>query len=158
MDRRAHALRTDAFFFGMSAENLRFFLSQPWMMAGSDASLRSPEGPLSHDHPHPRAYGSHARLLALARGEGPLSLAETVRRMTSLPAQAFGLSGYGAVAPGAVADLAVFDAATVCDRSTYAEPHRFAEGVRHVFVAGMPVLLDGRDTPHRPGRWLVPAR
>ncbi len=151
------ALRTEAFFFSMCAENLRFFLSQPWVMAGSDASLRSPQGPLSHDHPHPRAYGSHARLLALARGEGPLSLAETVRRMTSLPAQAFGLSGYGSIAPGAVADLAVFDAATVCDRSTYAEPHRFAEGVRHVFVAGMPVLLDGRDTPHRPGRWLVPA-
>lgn len=150
-------LRTGAFFFSLCEENLRLFLSQPWVMAGSDASLRSTEGPLSHDHPHPRAYGSHACLLARARDEGPLSLPETVRRMTSLPAQAFGLAGYGIVTPGAAADLAVFDAATVRDRATYSEPHRFAEGVRHVFVAGTAVLLDGIETQRLPGRWLVPA-
>jgi N-acyl-D-amino-acid deacylase len=149
-------LRTGGFFFGMCEVNLRLFLSQPWVMIGSDASIRAPTGPLSQDHPHPRAYGAHARALAMAREGGPLSLAETVRRMTALPAAGFGLAGRGTLAVGQFADLAVFDAARVVDRATYGEPHQLAEGMRHVFVNGAAVLLDGHATGRLPGRCLGP--
>lgn len=147
-------LRTGGFFFGMCEENLRHFLAQPWLMVGSDASIRAPDGPLSQDHPHPRAYGAHARLLAMAREGGPLTLAETVRRMTSLAADGFGLRDRGRLAVGQCADVAVFDAARVRDVSTYAEPHRLAEGVRHVVVNGVPALCDGQATGRLAGRWL----
>ena len=130
-------LRTGGFFFGMSEENIFKFLQQPWVMIGSDASIRSPTGPLSHDHPHPRAYGSHARMLAWARQKkSPLSLEETIRRMTSLPAQTFNLAHRGTLQKGAIADIVIFDPETIQDTATYAKPHQFAEGVKKVIVGG----------------------
>lgn len=132
----ADALRTGAFFFGMSEANLRRIYSLPWVMVGSDASLRAPEGALSDDHPHPRAYGTFPRFLALCRDEGLMPLGEAVRRLASLPAQAFGLKDRGLVRTGGVADLCVFDPAAVKDAATFAEPHRFPAGIRHVLAAG----------------------
>ncbi len=147
-------LRTGAFFFEQCDATLRRVLEQPWVMAGSDASLRAPTGRLGGDHPHPRAYGSHARLLAWARRGGPLSLAETVRRMTSLPADALGLPDRGRLRTGAFADLVLFDPETVRDRATYAAPHRFADGVREVWINGVPAVRAGRPTGALAGRWL----
>jgi N-acyl-D-amino-acid deacylase len=77
-----------------------------------------------------------------------------VRRMTSLPADNLGLAGRGRLVPGAPADVVVFDPATVADRATYTDPHRYAVGVHHVLVNGVPVVRDAQLTRATPGRRL----
>lgn len=150
----ADQLKTGAFFFGMSGANLRRIYTQPWVMVGSDASVRAPDGPLASDHPHPRAYGTFPRFLRRVLDGGVLSLPEAVRRITALPAEAFGLAGRGCLVPGAFADVAVFDPARVCDRATFAQPHQFPDALRWTVVNGAVVWADGAGTRARPGRVL----
>ncbi|MBN1478149.1 D-aminoacylase [Candidatus Sumerlaeota bacterium] len=127
-------------------------LEHAWGMVGSDAAVRSPEGPTGQGKPHPRGYGSFARYLRrYVRERETLSIAEAVRKITSLPAEMFGLRGRGVLRPGAVADVTVFDLAQVNDPATFADPHRLAEGFRHVVVGGTPVILAGRHTGATPG-------
>ncbi len=140
---QADQTRTGAFFFGMSDANLRRILRQPWVMPGSDASLRAPWGPLSLDHPHPRAYGTHPAYYRLLTHELGIPPAETIRRMTSLPAQAFGIPRRGLLKEGWFADLALIDLPAYATAATYEKPHTFATGVRHVFINGAHVLKDG---------------
>ena len=150
-------LRTGAFFFGMSQNNLETIYREPWVMPGSDASLRALEGPLSLDHPHPRAFGTFPRFLRMVtQMKNPLTFPEAIRRMTSLPADAFGLRDRGRVVVGAFADLAVFDAKKFIDRADYARPHQFSEGLRHVIVNGAPTYSDSRFTQNRRGVFLTP--
>ncbi len=151
--------RTGAFFFGMCEANLRRIYTEPWVMVGSDASLRAPWGPLGQDYPHPRAYGTMPRFLRLLTGRCDgfarvCGLEEAVRRITGLPAAAFGLRGRGEVRAGAFADLVVFDEAGFVDRATYAQPHQFAEGVGYVVVNGAVAYEGGRFTGVRRGRFL----
>jgi N-acyl-D-amino-acid deacylase len=147
-------LRTGAFFFGMSEENLRRIYAQPWVMVGSDASLRAPRGVLAEDHPHPRAYGTFPRFLRMVQDERLLSLPEAIRRITGLPADAFGLEGRGRIAVGAFADLVLFDPAAIRDQASFAQPHRFSEGVRRVWVNGRGCFTEGRFTGVRAGELL----
>ena len=151
--------RTGAFFFGMCEANLRRIYGEPWIMPGSDASLRAPWGPLGQDHPHPRAYGTMPRFLRLLTGrvEGfakICGLEEAVRRMTSLPAQTFGLRDRGELKAGAFADIVVFNEMEFGDLATYAQPHQFASGVRQVIVNGAVAFDGGRFTGERRGRFL----
>ena len=88
--------KTGAFFFGMSEDNLAKIYSRPWIVPGSDASLRAPWGPLGADHPHPRAYGTMPEFYRRLRELG-FSREETVARMTSVPARRFGLRGRGTI-------------------------------------------------------------
>lgn len=147
-------LRTGAFFFGMSATNMRRIYREPWVMVGSDASVRSIEGPLAADHPHPRAYGAFATFLGAAREQGPSGVAEAIRRMTRLPADAFGLAGRGRLQRGAWADVAVIDLERLAAPASYAQPHAYAEGVRCTIVNGR-IAFDGRNSIARPGQWLT---
>ena len=152
--------RTGAFFFGMCEENLHRIYEQPWIMPGSDASVRAPWGPLGKDHPHPRAYGTMPRFLRLLTGRvenfGKIcGLEEAVRRMTSLPAQTFGLRNRGVLAAGAFADVVVFAEDQFLDTATYAQPHRFAAGVRQTIVNGAVSFENGRFTGERRGRFLT---
>ena len=151
--------RTGAFFFGMCEANLHRIYGEPWIMPGSDASLRAPWGPLGKDHPHPRAYGTMPRFLRLLTGrvEGfakICGLEEAVRRMTSLPAQTFGICDRGELKVGAFADIVVFDEAEFSETATYAQPHQFASGVRQVIVNGAVSFDSGRFTGERRGRFL----
>ena len=123
-------------------------------MIGSDASLRSPSGPLSGDHPHPRAYGSHAAMLEAAAAGKYMSLPETLRRMTSLPADTFGIKQRGRISTGCFADITVFNPGSVKAVSSYSDPHRFAEGISFVFVNGVETYANGIITAARSGRWL----
>ena len=148
-------LKPSAIFFGMSEKNLWKIFAEPWVMAGSDASIRAPTGPLSADFPHPRAYGTFPRLLRAALDGQTVPLPEMIRKMTSLPADHFRLPGRGRLAPGAFADVVVFDPQTVRDRATYAEPHQFAAGISAVLVNGRPALLDGQFTGDRAGRFIA---
>lgn len=148
-------LRTGAFFFGMSEENMERILSRPYVMIGSDASIRAPTGPLSEDYPHPRAYGAFARFLRLALDGRATPVEEAIRKMTSLPASHFRLRDRGVLRPDAMADVVVIDPRTVCDFSTYAAPHRLAAGVDCVIVNGTMVVENGRLTGLRSGRFLA---
>jgi N-acyl-D-amino-acid deacylase len=119
-------------------------------VAGDDRSTASAEA-----HPHPRLWGTFARVLGrYSRDLGLFPLEEAVRRMTSLPAGRFGLADRGALRPGAYADIVVFDPATVADRSTYEQPRQPAAGIALVLVNGRAVWQDGRPTGARPGRAL----
>ncbi|MEI7435402.1 MAG: D-aminoacylase [bacterium] len=147
-------LHTSAFFFGMSEANLTRILAEPYVMIGSDASLRAPDGVLSRDHPHPRAYGTFPRFLRAAFDGRTVPVAGAIRKMTALPASHFGLKDRGRIAPGFFADLVVFDPAGVRDLATYEHPHRFAAGIEQVIVNGTLTYHDGSFTDTRAGRVL----
>ncbi|MDO5462672.1 MAG: D-aminoacylase [bacterium] len=144
--------RTGAFFFGMNEANLHTILSQPWVMPGSDASLRAPWGPLGKDWPHPRAYGTMPRFFRILTETLGLSPEAAIHRMTGLPAQAFGIPNRGVIREGAFADLVLLDPQQWQDRSTYANPHQFSTGVKDVFVNGSPVLAEGEINTAAPRR------
>jgi N-acyl-D-amino-acid deacylase len=135
--------------FGMSEDDLLTNVKHPLMMIGSDGI------PELGGLPHPRLFGTFPRIFArYVRQHGVISLAEAVRRMTSLPAERFGLADRGRVRAGAFADLVVFDPATITDQATYQDPKREPAGVRWVVVNGELVYDHGRHTGARPGRVL----
>lgn len=155
----ADACCTGAFFFGMSEENLQKILSRPWIVPGSDASLRAPWGPLGADHPHPRAYGTMPRFFRLLTGrvEGHACICsreEAVRRMTAVPAARFGIRDRGVIRPGAYADITVWNEDSFRENATYMSPHAFSEGVEAVLVNGAVALRAGAFTGNRSGRFL----
>jgi N-acyl-D-amino-acid deacylase len=147
-------LHTGGIFFGMSEENMWKILREPWVMIGSDASVRAPAGPLGEDHPHPRAYGTFPRFLRAALDGKTVSLPEAVRKMTALPAGHFRLKDRGVLAPGKRADVVVFDPAALRDTATYAEPHQLAKGIEAVVVNGVLTMERGRYTGQRGGEFL----
>ncbi len=147
-------LFTGGIFFGMSEENMWRILSEPWVMIGSDASIRAPQGPLSHDHPHPRAYGTFGRFLRAALDGKTVGVGEAVRKMTSLPAEQFRLNGRGVLRAGAFADVVALDPKTFRDAATYEKPHQFCEGVSATWVNGVSTIRAGQETGARGGRYL----
>lgn len=148
-------LATQAFFHGMSEENMWRILAQPWVMLGTDASIRSPVGPLSTDHPHPRAYGTMPRFLRAAIDGRTVPTAEAICKMTSLPAEQFRLRDRGVLRTGAAADIVVLDPMRVRDAADFASPHRLAEGIEIVIVNGAVTMENGRATGRRAGRVLT---
>jgi N-acyl-D-amino-acid deacylase len=145
--------RVGILFRMMNEANVARATSLPWMSFGSDAAAQAPEGVFLKSRPHPRAYGTFARALGhYARDEGRMSLAEGIRRMTSLPAANMRLRDRGRLAAGYHADIAVFDPKTFVDRATVDRPQSFATGMRHVFVNGQAVLRDGEPSAARPGQ------
>jgi N-acyl-D-amino-acid deacylase len=145
--------RVGTVYFLMSEENVRKQIRLPWMSFGSDAAALAPEGVFLRSNPHPRAYGNFARLLGrYVREEQLIPLEEAVRRLTALPAENFGLRDRGALQAGFLADVVVFDPATITDHATFEDPHRYATGVHHVWVNGVGVLRDGEHTGALPGR------
>ena len=146
--------KTCAFFSGMSEENMMRILAEPYVMLGTDASLRAPTGPLSTDYPHPRAYGSFPRFLKMALDGLTVPLEEAVRKMTSLPCEHFGIKNRGILQKGGIADIVIIDPKTLRDTSDYSDPHRLAEGVQHTIINGTQTLSNGLLTGQRAGRWL----
>ncbi len=134
----------------MSEDDVRWFIAQPAIMFCSDGELHGA---------HPRGAGTFPRILGhYVREEKVLTLQAAVHRMTELPARRLGLADRGQVAPGYVADLVVFDPATVIDRSTIAQPEAAPEGIPAVLVAGEWVIENGQPTGRHPGRVLRPVK
>jgi len=149
-------LQTQAFYAGMSEDNLWKIYSQPFVVIGSDSSLRVPGGLFPNDHPHPRAYGTFTKFLRAALDGKTAALAEAIRKMTSLSADHFGIKQRGRLSAGNMADVVVFDPAEVRDLSTYENPHQLSKGIRMVMVNGEVVLDSKGLTGNRPGRVLAP--
>ena len=142
-------------YFLMSEDNVRKKVALPWVSFDSDEAALAPEGVFLEANPHPRAYGSFARLLGrYVRDEAVIPLEEAIRRLTSFPAETFGIERRGAIEPGMYADVVVFDPSTIEDRATFAEPHRYAVGVSHVIVNGVHTLRDGEHTGALAGRFV----
>src|SRR6266540_5382539 len=130
-------------------------LSQPWCSIGSDGSALAIEGPLRRGNPHPRSFGTFARVLGVyARERGLLGLEDAVRKMTSLNAGKIGLRDRGLLRTGSFADIAIFDEKRIIDRATYEEPFQYSEGVEYVIVNGQVALDKGTHTDARSGRAL----
>jgi N-acyl-D-amino-acid deacylase len=147
--------RVGTAYFLMSEENIRKKIAKPWVAFGSDAESLAPEGVFLKSNPHPRAYGTFARLLGkYVREEGVISLSEAIRRLTSFPAGNLGIDDRGRLQEGFYADITIFDPETIQDHATFAQPHQYATGVVHVLVNGVPVLMDGEHTGATPGRFV----
>ncbi len=136
--------------------DIRYFLGHSQAMIGSDGNAISPDGVYGVDMPHPRYYGTYPRVLGRYVREQPavLTLEEAIWKMAGFPAQRLGLRDRGVVAEGNAADLVVFDPDTVIDNATFENPHQYPDGIPHVLVAGVPIVLDGRHTGERPARVL----
>lgn len=149
----------EAAYFIATEENTRAAFERPWVSVGSDADALSTGELFSGQAAHPRSFGTFARILSrYSRGDGGQTIEECVRRMTSLPAENFGLGDRGYLAPGAIADLAIFDPHRIEDRATYDNPAVYAVGMRHVLVNGKPALSDGAPTGELAGRALRRSR
>jgi N-acyl-D-amino-acid deacylase len=145
--------RIGTVYFSQSEEVLRRAIAQPWVSFCSDAASLAPEGVFLKRNPHPRAYGSFARVLGkYTRDEQLLTLEEAVRKLAALPAANLKIDRRGQLREGYFADVVVFDPETIQDHATFAEPHQYATGMEHVFVNGVQVLADGEHTGATPGR------
>jgi N-acyl-D-aspartate/D-glutamate deacylase len=147
--------RTGRITFSMSEEDLRMAMGQPWTSFCTDASLNALDGPFSTAKPHPRAYGSMARVLGrYVREERILTLEDAIRKMTSQPAQRVGLRDRGLLKPGFFADVVVFNPDSVTDKATFEDPHQVSRGIDHVFVNGKSVWEKGKWGGNYPGKAL----
>ncbi|HEV8211041.1 MAG TPA: D-aminoacylase [Vicinamibacterales bacterium] len=137
----------------MDEDDVRVALKHPLVGVGTDSGAQAEEGRLSESKSHPRAWGSFPRILGrYVRDEHLLTLEEAIRKMTSKAADRVHLHDRGLLRPGMMADITVFDAATIRDVSTFDDPKHYAAGVKHVFVNGTRVVADGAITAARPGR------
>jgi dihydroorotase/N-acyl-D-amino-acid deacylase len=143
-----------AVYHAMSEEDLERILKHPATMVGSDGEIPI----FGKAAPHPRSYGTFARVLArYVRERKLLTLEEAVRKMTSFPAQRLGILDRGLLRPGLKADVTVFDPAKVRDTATFEQPHQYAEGFALVIVNGKIIYRDGQMTGARPGMVLTRA-
>jgi len=148
-------LDVGAIFFAMDEDDVATVLSAEFVSIGSDASARAVDGPTAQGMPHPRTFGCFPRVFGrFVRGRHTLELAEAIRRMTSLAAAQFGLTGRGSIATGNFADLVLFDPVRIVDTATYEHPYAYPEGVDSVWVNGSAVVRAGASTGKRPGRAL----
>ncbi|HSF18816.1 MAG TPA: D-aminoacylase [Vicinamibacteria bacterium] len=138
-------------FHAMAEEDVRRILQHPQTMIASDGGIVAP----GEGVPHPRNYGTFARVLGYySRDQELLTFEEAIRKMSRLPAERLGLRDRGVLREGAYADIAVLDRERIRDPAVFGEPHQYATGARHVLVNGVPVIADGEVTGARPGRGL----
>ena len=152
--------RIGALYHMMSEEDVTTGLRSSMVTIGTDSSALRSEGALARGSPHPRAYGTFPRVLSkYVREEKVLTLADAVRRMTSAAAEQMGILDRGLIRERMLADVVVFNPATVKDNATYERPHQYPTGIEYVIVNGVPVLDPQGLTGARPGRPLYgPAR
>lgn len=138
-------------FHGMSEDDVKNIMKYPFDMFASDASIRV----FNSGVPHPRGYGTNARVLAkYVRDEKVIHLEEAIRRMTSLPAQKFNLKERGLLKEGYAADILIFNDKEVQDLSTFEKPHQYSKGFKYVLVNGKVIVENGIQNEVRNGQVL----
>jgi N-acyl-D-amino-acid deacylase len=152
---RRDEARTSMVSFLMNEEDVIEVMRFQRTIFGTDGSARQFKGKLSGGKPHPRCFGTYPRILGrYVREKGVLTLPEAIRRMTSFPARKFHLKNRGLIRPGYFADIVIFDPERIIDRGTFENPQRMPEGIYHVLVNGIPVILNGDFTGALPGKVL----
>ena len=145
--------RIGALYHMMSEADVATGLQSSLVTIGTDSAALRQEGVLAQGSPHPRSYGTFPRVLGkYVRDDQVMTLSEAVRRMTSAAATQMGIKDRGRIQLGMLADLVVFNPATVMDNATYDKPHQYPTGIEHVIVNGVPVLDPRGLTGARPGR------
>ena len=145
--------RIGTIYFSMNEENLKLQLRQPWIKISTDAGGFDPAWGKEWGPIHPRGYGTYPRVLGkFVREEKVIPLEDAIRKMTSAVADRLGLRDRGLLRAGMLADVVIFDPATIGDRATFEEPHQLSVGVRDVWVNGVRVLKDSEHTGAKPGR------
>ena len=140
-----------AVYHAISEDDIERILKSPYTMIGSDGEI--PE--FGKGVPHPRSYGTNARVLArYVREKKVITLEDAIRKMSGYPAERLRLLDRGLLRPGMKADIVIFDPDKIQDKADYANPHQYAEGVRDVIVNGQLIISNGRLTAARPGRVL----
>ena len=141
-----------AVYHAIAEEDVVRIMRSPLTMIASDGEIPV----FGQAAPHPRSYGTFARVLGVyVREKNVLTLEDAVRRMSAYPAQRLKIWDRGMLRPGMKADLIVFDPATVADRAEYDQPHQYSVGVHDVLVNGKFVLRQDKVTAERPGRVLL---
>jgi N-acyl-D-amino-acid deacylase len=141
----------NAIYHVLDEQDVRRIMVHPHTMIASDGRLSQP----GDGHPHPRAYGTFPRVLGeYVRAQKLLPLETAIHKMTGMPARRLGLSDRGVLRVGAMADVVVFDAATVKDQSTFAEPHQYPSGIETVIVNGTIAVRAGKPTGVKAGQVL----
>ncbi len=149
---RANMKRIQMVYHTMSEEDVATILRYPNTMIASDAGVAS----FGKNMPHPRAYGTNARVLGrYVRELKIIPLEEAIRRMSSLPAQRFHFADRGLLAPGYAADVVIFDENTISDAATYDAPHAYSTGLSYVLVNGVTVVENGKHNYKKPGQILL---
>jgi N-acyl-D-amino-acid deacylase len=137
-----------AVFHGMSEDDIKRIMKYPFNMFASDASIRV----WNSGMPHPRGYGTNARVLSrYVREQNVITLEEAIRRMTSLPAQKFQLKDRGLLREGYAADIVIFDEKEVKDVSTFEKPHAYSKGFYYVIVNGVVTMENEKHVGARAG-------
>ncbi|MFK7864645.1 MAG: amidohydrolase family protein [Pseudohongiellaceae bacterium] len=140
-----------AVYHAIGAEDVDRIMQHPASAIGSDGPL----GIFGEGAPHPRQYGTFARVLGYyVRERGIISLEEAVRKMSSASARRLGIHNRGLLTEGYFADVAIFDANEIIDKATFENPHQYAVGMKYVFVNGELVVDNGQHTNKRPGKIL----
>lgn len=148
-------LRVDAIFYSMSEENLKKFLSLPYVMIGTDSSARCLDGITKKGKPHPRGFGSFPRFLGrYVRDNSLMSMNKAIEKITKLPAETFGIFNRGVIKEGAYADIVIFDYNRLTDKATFDNPFLKPDGIYYLIINGSPVIWEGELTGIRPGRIL----
>lgn len=149
-------IQVGCMYFIIDEANIAKAVQRPWIAVGSDAAAQAAEPPNTHTPTHPRSYGTFARFLGhYCRDLGLAPMAEGIRRMSALPASTLELDRRGQLREGWFADVIVFDPGSFVDTATYEDAHRYAVGMRHVFVNGTHTLRDGQHTGAFSGRALA---
>ncbi len=147
--------RIDIIYFTIGDEDLERIMQSPYMMVGSDSSAVSIEQALERGKPHPRGFGTFARILGhYVREKQVLTLEEAIRKMTSAPAKRLGLTDRGLLLPGFKGDIVVFDPDQVADQGTYTDPAQYAAGIKAVLVNGRLTVYEGEHLGVAAGRVL----
>lgn len=135
-------------YHGMSEDDVKRIMQEPFTMIASDSGVRQ----IDQSVPHPRGYGNNARVLGrYVREMKLIALEDAIRKMTSLPAQTFGLRDRGMIREGLAADIVIFDENTIADQATFDKPHQYPLGISYVLVNGTIVLSNNQMTEARPG-------
>ena len=151
--------RVETVYFLMSEDNIKKQIVLPWVSFAADSEPEGVDGVFLKSSTHPRTFGNFVRVYArYVRDEKLLSVAEAVRKMTSLPAANLGIERRGMLKPGYFADVAVFNPATIQDHATFEKPRQLSTGVSEVFVNGTEVIHNGQHTGAKPGRVVQRAR
>jgi len=145
--------RVGTVYFTQSEDVVRKATALPWVSFNTDAASVAPEGVFLQRSPHPRAYGSFARVLGkYVRDEQLIPMEEAIRKLAALPSLNLRIDRRGQLKEGFFADVVVFDPETIQDHATFVEPHQYSTGMLHVFVNGEQVIKDGEHTGATPGR------